>query len=112
MNRVGRWVRLLIPLMLVAAAPLPDGRKIAEQGNARGAGACSSCHGPTYQGNPVLHAPPIAGLPAAYIEARLKHYASPEGHNVLMRQVATSLSPAEARAVAIYLAKQPKGGTP
>jgi cytochrome c553 len=112
MNRLYPHALHLIPLMLVAAAPLPDGRKIAEQGAAKGAAACSSCHGPTYQGNPALHAPPIAGLPAAYIEARLKHYASPEGHNALMRQVATSLSPAEARAVAAYLSKQPKASHP
>ena len=112
MNRLSCWACLPIILLLVAAAPLPEGKKIAEQGNGRGAAACSSCHGQTYQGNAALHAPPIAGLPAAYVEARLKHYASPEGHNALMRQVATSLSLAEARAVATYLSKQPKGPHP
>ena len=61
------------------------------------------------QGRPST---PIAGLPAAYIEARLKHYESPEGHNALMRQAATSLSPAEARAAATYLSKQPKASHP
>ncbi|MDB5480526.1 MAG: cytochrome c [Caulobacteraceae bacterium] len=107
-----RRILILLPLVLVAAAPPPDGKRIAEQGNGRGAAACSSCHGPTYQGNSGLKAPPIAGLSAGYIETRLKHYASPAGHNALMRQVATSLSPAEAQAVAIFLAKQPKGSRP
>lgn len=105
-------ILVLFPLLLVAAAPPPDGKKIAEQGNGRGAAACSSCHGQTYQGDRAMHAPPIAGLTAGYIETRLKHYASPAGHNALMRQVATSLSPAEAQAVAIFLAKQPKGSRP
>ena len=104
----------LIPpsLLLIAAAPPPDGKTIAEQGNGGGAAACSSCHAPSYQGMSALKAPPIAGLPAAFIEARLKHYASPQGHNALMRQVATSLTPDETRAVADYLSKQPKGSPP
>jgi cytochrome c553 len=112
MNRSSRWACLPITLLLVAAAPLPVGKKIAEQGNGKGAAACSSCHGPTYQGVSALKAPAIAGLSATYIEARLKHYASPEGHNALMRQVATSLSPDETQAVAAYLSKRPKGSPP
>ena len=103
---------VLVPLLLTAAAPPPDGKTIAEQGNGRGASACSSCHGQTYQGNAALKAPSIAGLSPDYIQMRLKHYASPEGKNPLMRQVATSLSPAETRAVAVYLSRQPKAVRP
>jgi cytochrome c553 len=104
----------LIPasLMLMAATPAPDGKRIAEQGNGRGAAACSLCHGPAYQGNPAMKAPTIAGLSATFIVARLEHYASPQGHNAAMRQVATSLSPAERLAVAAYLSSQPKSPHP
>ncbi len=112
MKPMSRAALIPLALLLIAAGPPPDGKTIAEQGNGRGAAACSSCHGPTYQGVSALKAPPIAGLPAAFIEERLKHYASPEGHNALMRQVATSLTPDETRAVADYLSRQPKGSPP
>jgi cytochrome c553 len=108
MNSLPRRALMVLPLLLVAAAPPPDGKTIAEQGNGRGAAACSSCHGQNYQGNKALLAPSIAGLSADFIQMRLNHYASPAGHNPLMRQVATSLSPADMQAVAAYLSKQPK----
>jgi cytochrome c553 len=108
MHALCRVALLLLPPLLIAAAPPPDGKAIAERGNGRGAAACSSCHGAAYQGNAAIHAPAIAGLPAAYVELRLQHYASPQGHNALMRQVAASLSPDETRAVALYLSRQPK----
>jgi cytochrome c553 len=92
-------------LSLVAASPSPDGRSIVEQGNASGAPPCSSCHGPTLDGNPAIHAPAIAGLSAATILARLEHYASPQGHNASMKQVASALSPSERKAVATYIAR-------
>jgi cytochrome c553 len=81
----------------------PIGKTIAEQGNGQGAAPCSSCHGPNYEGNPAIKAPALAGLSSDYIAARLAHYASPEGHNPLMKQVATALSPSERVAVAMYL---------
>ena len=113
MNPLCRGALLLLPPLLIAAAPPPDGKRIARQGNGRGAAACSSCHGPSYLGgDTAIHAPAIAGLPAAYIELRLKHYASPQGHNALMRQVAASLTPDETRAVALYLSRQPKAAHP
>jgi cytochrome c553 len=109
---MARSALVLFPLVLVAAAPPPDGKTIAEQGNGRGALACSSCHGQNYQGNKALKAPSIAGLSPDFIQMRLNHYASPAGHNPMMRQVATSLSSAEMRAVALYLSKQPKAAQP
>jgi cytochrome c553 len=38
---------------------------------------------------------------------RLTHYAGPNGHNPLMRQVATALSTPERQAVASYLSSLP-----
>jgi cytochrome c553 len=73
-----------------------------------GALACTTCHGQTFQGNPAIHAPALAGEPATTVLARLARCAGPSGHNAMMRQVTTSLSPAERRAVATYLASLPK----
>jgi cytochrome c553 len=83
------------------------GTEIAHHGNGDGAPACTSCHGEHFQGEPTLKAPALAGLPAAFILSRLAHYAGPDGHNPLMRQVATSLSPEEREAVADYLSSLP-----
>jgi cytochrome c553 len=100
---------LLLPLVaLLLAAAGPDGRVIADNGNGHGAVACTTCHGQHFEGNPAMHAPALAGLSAATILARLAHYAGPTGHNAMMRQVATALSPAERRAVATYLAGLPQ----
>ncbi len=108
MNGHFRLPTILTLLWLVAASPAPDGRSIVEQGNANGALPCSSCHGPTLDGNPAIHAPAIAGLPAAMVLARLEHYASPQGHNASMKLVASALSTSEREAVATYIAGLPR----
>jgi cytochrome c553 len=103
-----------IPIILLASfAPLtmaaaPDGAAIVHYGNNNGALACSSCHGLDFRGSPATGAPALAGLTAAAILARLAHYAGPDGHNAMMRQEATALSPSERQAVAAYLANLPK----
>jgi cytochrome c553 len=94
---------IMTTLPNTATAAVPSGQMIAEQGNGHGAPPCSTCHGEHFEGNPSLKAPRIAGLSANEILARLRHYASPAGHNLQMRQVATSLSPNERKAVATYL---------
>lgn len=100
----------LLPGLLVVLLPAPawaadiSGADIAQKGAPSGAPACMACHGETLQGNPALKSPAIAGLSADYVLKRLEHYASPEGHNALMKQVATTLTPDEKRAVAAYLA--------
>jgi cytochrome c553 len=100
---------LLLPLVtLLAAAAGPDGSVIAHNGNGHGALACTTCHGQNFEGSLAIHAPKLAGLPAATILARLAHYAGPTGHNAAMRQVASALSPAERRAVANYLGGLPR----
>ena len=103
--------RMLLPLLPIFALPLmaaaPDGHAIAVHGNGHGALACTTCHGQNFQGNTAIRAPALAGLPATTILDRLAHYAGPTGHNAMMRQVATSLNPAERQAVAAYLASLP-----
>lgn len=83
---------------------LSQGREIAERGTPAGVPACTTCHGPDLRGNAAVSAPSIAGKQAAFILARLEHYAGPDGHNPLMRQVATTLTPTDREAVAGYLA--------
>jgi cytochrome c553 len=100
---------LLLPMVaLLVAAAGPDGSVIAHDGNGHGAAACTICHGQNFQGTQAVHAPALVGLSAATILARLAHYAGPTGHNAMMRQVATALSPAERQAVASYLAGLPR----
>lgn len=88
----------------IAREPATGGKSIVESGSSHGAPACVSCHGAALQGNEAIKAPALAGRPAAYILARLGHYAGPDGHNPMMKQVATALSPAESKAVASYIA--------
>jgi cytochrome c553 len=108
MTRLQRALMATLALPAVAgAAPGPKGQDIAEHGNSKEAPACLLCHGPDYRGNIALKAPALAGLPAAFILARLAHYAGPDGHNPAMRQVATALDLAERQAVADYLASLP-----
>ena len=90
-------------LLTSATAQSHGGREIAEHGNSAGTPPCASCHGPLFKGDPSIKSPAIAGLPASFIIQRLDHYAGPDGHNAMMRQVASSLSPAERREVAAYL---------
>jgi cytochrome c553 len=108
---------LLTPLIgLVALSTRPadgiglTGTEIAHHGNDNGAPSCTTCHGERFQGEPTLKAPALAGLPGAFIVSRLAHYAGPDGHNALMRQVATALSPEERKAVAAYLSTLPPAG--
>jgi cytochrome c553 len=101
----------LAGVILMAAAPSPQGMDIVEHGSANGAPACLSCHGAKLEGNLALKAPALAGLPAATVLARLAHYAGPDGHNVTMRAVATALDQSERTAVANYIASLPKGAT-
>ncbi len=97
----------LAGVILMAAAPSPQGMDIVEHGSANGAPSCMSCHGAKLEGNPALKAPVLAGLPAATVLARLAHYAGPDGHNAAMRGVATALDQSERTAVANYIASLP-----
>lgn len=48
------------------AKPTPPGKELYA--------ACDSCHGAEGNGNPVISAPAIAGLPAWYVEAQLTKF--------------------------------------
>ena len=99
------WLLMMSP---TTAETLQAGRQVVEQGAASGAPACTSGHGQHLEGNAAIKSPALAGEPSAYVISRLHHYASPEGHNVMMKQVATELTPAEQDAVANYIATLPR----
>lgn len=91
------------------ATPAESAAAITLRGNGHGAASCVSCHGPHLQGVPATATPRIAGQSAAYVLAQLSAFASGARRNALMLPVARSLSAAEERALASYLATLPAG---
>ncbi|GAB2539087.1 c-type cytochrome [Rhodanobacter koreensis] len=79
--------------------------------------ACVQCHGPAGVGVGA-HFPPLAGQPAAYIEAQLKAWQQGTRHNdplQLMQHLSAALGAQDIEAVAAWFAAQPldaKGARP
>lgn len=81
--------------------------------------SCISCHGPDGLGSEAIHAPPIAGQRAAYLEAQLLAFRSGErgGHNadIWARQMALMskpLSDSDISSLAFFLSQQPRWAVP
>lgn len=95
-------------LVLGAAAPggdLSQGAAILRHGTASEAVPCMACHGERLQGNASIGAPALAGLPERQTLAALAAIAAgKKGHNFIMRNIAHSMTQAERKAVAAYLA--------
>lgn len=70
---------------------------------AAGVAACASCHGPNGHGTDTL--PRLAGQHALYVENQIKAFIGRErtNDNAVMQIVATGLSEAEVKAVAVYI---------
>lgn len=76
---------------------------------------CQQCHGSAGQGNPLVKAPVIAGLPAWYVTAQVKYFQNgargghPDDHTGLrMRPMSRFLkTDADVQAVAAYVASLP-----
>lgn len=101
-----------------AAKPDAEGERLATRGDwSRGLPGCVQCHGPGGVGVGA-NFPPLAGQPAAYIEAQLRAWQQGTRHNdplALMQHIAKQLTPQEVQAVAGWFAAQPlprKEGTP
>lgn len=80
------------------------GREIFVQGKASaGVAPCASCHGPRGHGTDTL--PRLAGQHALYIENQMRAFTRRERSDEggVMRVVATGLSDAELKAVALYI---------
>jgi cytochrome c553 len=88
----------------LAFANSPDGATVFTQGDDHGVLPCAACHGAKAMGNSSIGAPKLAGLPAAVIKQAVAQIARTDGGNAVMRNIAQALSPAEADAVADYLA--------
>ena len=69
------------------------GAKIAERGSARGAPACSSCHGDEGEGDPVAGFPRLAGQVAAFLVHQLDAFADGQRPNPVMAPIAAALTP-------------------
>jgi cytochrome c553 len=95
-------VFMLLPSLAWGAAP--DGQQIFLHGNGNGALPCAACHGAQAQGNPIIGAPKLAGLPAATITAALAQIATGQSGNAIMQSIARALSPEDVQAVALYVA--------
>ena len=81
--------------------------------------SCISCHGPDGLGSEAIHAPPIAGQRAAYLEAQLLAFRSGErgGHNAdiwarQMALMAKPLSDSDISSLAFFLSQQPRWAVP
>ncbi len=98
---------LLIGFEGNVAASRSAGQKISN-GGAGGAAAapCASCHGALGQGNPSGGFPRLAGLPAQYIAKQLANYAEGSRPNQVMTPIASQLTPAQRRDLAVYFALQ------
>jgi cytochrome c553 len=101
-----------------ATAPDAKGERLATRGDwSRELPGCVQCHAPGGVGVGASF-PPLAGQPAAYIEAQLRAWQQGTRHNdplALMQHVAKQLTPQEIEAVAGWFAAQPlpaTGSTP
>ena len=110
------------PALMKPATPMPAtdsaGAVLATRGRwDRQVPACVQCHGPFGVGVGA-HFPPLAGQPAAYIEAQLKAWQQGTRHNdplQLMQHLSGALNAQDINAVAGWFAAQPlaaKGATP
>jgi cytochrome c553 len=105
----------------ITNATLSDEAKAGESlyrdgDSARGIPACSSCHGPTGEGNPATADPAVRGQQPGYSSRQLDAYANRTRYNSseqgtanleIMYQVAQKLTPEQIRSLAAYLYAMP-----
>ncbi len=104
----------LPPALAKPATALPAADSLGAQLAMRGrwsskVPACVQCHGPGGVGVGA-HFPPLAGQPAAYLEAQLKAWQQGTRHNdplQLMQHLSAALSARDIQAVATWFAAQP-----
>ena len=83
------------------------GEQLAKSGNAAGAPACVTCHGPAGQGQGAAGFPRLAGLNADYFGAQLRGFHDGTRVNPIMGPIAKLLTVADGRALADYYAALP-----
>ncbi|WP_372616827.1 c-type cytochrome [Falsiroseomonas sp.] len=97
---------------LLGVPPQPGqvaaGRAVAAGGGQQGqAGACFRCHGFAGAAQDAAGFPAIGGMSAEYLHEQLRRYASGERRNDIMSPIASALTPAQMRDVAVFYAVQP-----
>lgn len=107
------YARLPMPAMTATSKPAPTdgtGAMLAKRGRwSERVPACEQCHGPGGVGVGA-HFPPLAGQPAAYIEAQLKAWQQGTRRNdplQLMQHLSRALDAQDIAAVAQWYAAQP-----
>ncbi|MGH7049872.1 MAG: c-type cytochrome [Acetobacteraceae bacterium] len=94
-------------MLLGAAAPAQDlsaGAEIAQHGTTSGIIPCMACHGSRLQGNASIGAPPLAGMPERVVITAFSAIAEGKfGNNVVMQNIARSLTDEQRKSVAAYL---------
>ncbi len=85
----------------IAAAALPAAAQPQQPGQQKAQQVCAVCHGP--QGvSSAPDAPHLAGQPAMYLIAQLRHYRSGERKHEVMGVIAKTLSDQDIEAVAAW----------
>lgn len=105
-----------LPLPLSAPSSGQQAPGLYLNGDAsRGVVACASCHGAEGQGSGLGGAPAIAGQPAAYTLEQIDRWKSGKRRNDprgVMAAAVKPLSDHEARAIALWLSRQPASPAP
>ncbi len=103
-GETGRHAGVLVAAAVQSFAGRNNGR-VGDKDT--GVSACLACHGPSGQGNPAAGWPVIAGQHATYSAAQLVAYRSKQratdGDTQMMRNVATTLTDEEIKAVSSYI---------
>lgn len=68
--------------------------------------ACTACHGPEGRATPYGYFPRIAGKPAGYLFAQLRHFRDGQRENALMSDLVSHLSDDYLREIAAYFSGQ------
>ena len=107
--RARRLVVLMIASLAFtgAAVRAETGEQFAKSGNAAGAPACATCHGPAGQGQGAAGFPRLAGLNAGYFAAQLRGFHDGTRANPIMGPIAKLLTAADGKALADYYAALP-----
>jgi cytochrome c553 len=88
-------------------AKVSAGQRLFRGGDDKiGIAACTACHGPGGNGNPLALYPAIRGQHSTYVETQLKAYRSgtrQTDQNQMMRNVASGMSDEQIAAVAAYV---------
>lgn len=107
-RRNGQGPRLILTVCLLCLSCVgyaANARRIAMQGNGRGAAACAACHGLDGDSQQAAGFPYLAGLDARYLRRQLDAMADGTRAAPVMRPIAAVLSPDERAALAIYYSR-------